>query len=307
MRADAIKVMKEQQKKYGKKVIFMASDIPPLRRIPSGSLMLDAAIGGGFPCGRLIELYGWKDSTKTSLLLITMGLAQKRGEACYLSHPEKNIDWPFAKLLGVDAKELGLAYPKTGEEGMMQVIEAVESGAFQVVGLDSITAFVSSQVINKGMERTIGVEAYFNNLFTKRCILANQDCAFIIVNQPRTKIGGPFQLPPEPGGGSALKHYKSVSIELGKGPWLGADGVELAFGTRKEKVGFTVRFKIRKNKVFSPYKEGSYRFYFKKWKDGGVGIDAAWDILRLRRMHGIKKAAKISKVALQKKGWPEGY
>lgn len=307
MKPAAAKVLKEQQEKYGKAVVFPASAMPPLRRVPTGSLMLDAATGGGWPRGRVSEVYGFEHSGKTSLMLITMAQAQARGEDCYYCCPERSWAEKFSKALGVKAADLALSLPRTGEEGMLQVIDAVKSGAFSVVGLDSITAFTPSQILDKGVERSIGVEAYFNNLFCKLCVLANQDCALIIINQPRVRIGGPVGLPPEPGGGQGLKHHKSLSIELSKGPWLAEDGTELKFGTRKKKAGFVVRFKIRKNRTAPPYREGSYRFYFLPWAGGGPGIDAAFDVQRLRRMHGIKKTAKVTEAQLRAKGWPEGY
>ena len=198
---------------------------------------------------------------------------------------------------------------------MTEIVDVLGSGEFAVVVVDSITVFTPSKILEKvekdGISKTIGVKAWLNNRFTELSVLKNRACAFLIINQGRIKIGAKSQvpLPPEPGGGQGLKHYKSISVELGKGSWLGEDGTELGRGSRKKKAGFTVRFKVRKNKTAPPYREGSYRFYFSEWKNGGAGIDTEFDVQRLARMHGVKIAKGRKPTAAQMRKlltWPEG-
>lgn len=319
MNPDAAKVLKDQQEKYGKKVVCVASDLPPLRRIPTGSPMLDAALGGGWALGRISEIYGFEHSGKTALALSTIALAQARHDDSYYCNCERTWDEAFSRALGVDPKEVGMSRPKTAEDGIKQILEALGSEAFQVVVLDSITVMTPSGILEKlekeGISRTVGDKAWFNNRFVELSILKNQNSALLIINQPRVKISASkgakhIQLPPEPGGGSGLKHLKSISVELGKGAWLGDDGTELALGSPKTRAGFVVRFKIRKNKTAPPYREGSYRFYFLAHKGGGPGIDRDFDLTRLARMHGLK-AGKGKKgpteAEIRKAGWPEGY
>ena len=284
-------------KKFGSGVIAKASDAKALvyKRIPTGSMQLDAALGGGIPLGRIVEFAGPETHGKTTVLLKIIAENQRRGQTCAFIDTEGSFDFTFAKTLGVNLKELEFNAP-VSQEAMIDLVEVfVASREVQVIGIDSITGTVPTHVQGRSAaDPTMGVEAKLNNLFCRKVVTAmapgdltkveNQPwCAVIYTNQLRDAIGG-FHSAPTGGGGWGLKFFKSIGVEFRRLNWLGANG-EAVVTTKAEKWGQTISFVMKKNKTAVPHGVGEIDFYFKDTVTVKAG---EYDLLKEAIMTAIK-------------------
>jgi len=276
-------------KKFGTGVIAKASDAKALiyKRIPTGSMQLDAALGGGIPLGRIIEFAGPETHGKTTVLLKIIAENQQKGATCAFIDTEGSFDSTFAKKLGVNLKTLEFNAP-VSQEAMIDLVEIfVASREVTVIGIDSITGPVPTHIQGRSAaDPTMGVEAKLNNLFCRKVVTAmapgdltkkeNQPwCAVIYTNQLRDTIGKLHGIPTG-GGGWGLKFFKSIGVEFRRLNWLGKDG-ESIIATKADKWGQTISFVVKKNKTAIPHSVGEIDFYF---KDTAIIKAGEYDLLK---------------------------
>ena len=215
--------IKEIEKQYGKGSIMRLGDAATLEvdAIPTGSLLLDRAIGiGGYPRGRIIEIYGPESSGKTTLALHAVAEVQKSGGKAAFIDAENAIDPVYAKSLGVNIDELILSQPDSGEQALEISELLINSGAIDIIVVDSVAALVPQQELDGVIgDNTIGLRARLMSRALGRLSRAinRSRCTVIFINQIRQKIGVVYGNPETTTGGLALKFYASLRIEIRKG------------------------------------------------------------------------------------------
>jgi len=262
------KTMEALAKKYGP-AVTAGADLKSLeiQRIPTGSLALDVEMGGGYPAGRIVELFGKEGSTKSSLALYAAREVQKLGKPVVWLDVEGTLDPAWVALIGVDLKRLTVMRPEKGEDAVDMLQAVVKTNEVGLVVLDSVAALVPSEDLEKsaGESSRMASPAQLVGGAVKKLQAAlnaydsegeyNQ-CLIILLNQIREKPGvvyGPTEYTP---GGNAVKFFASVRVRLARGEWIEEKG-----SAGKEKVGHVVRFNIVKNKTAPPYKESEFVFY----------------------------------------------
>ncbi len=246
--------------------------------IPSGSISLDEALGvGGYPRGRIIEMYGPESSGKTTLALHAVAEAQKLGGVAAYIDAEHALDPVYAKNLGVDIDELWLSQPDTGEQALEICENLVRSGAIDVIVIDSVAALTPQKEIEGEMgDSVMGVQARLMSQALRKltAIVGKSKCTIIFINQIRMKIGVMFGNPETTTGGNALKFYASIRLEIRRTETIEGKGDEEALGNR-------VRVKIVKNKVAPPFRKVELDIYF------GKGVSASASLLDSAVKHGL--------------------
>lgn len=240
------------EKAYGKGSVMKLGQhgsVVELETISTGSIGLDIALGaGGFPKGRIIEIFGPESSGKTTLALHAVAEAQKNGGACAYIDAEHALDPVYAKNLGVDVSSLILSQPDTGEQALEIADTLVRSGALDIIVVDSVAALVPKAEIEGEMgDSHMGLQARLMSQALRKltATVAKSNCIMIFINQIRMKIGVFFGNPETTTGGNALKFYASVRLDIRR------------IGSLKDKdqvVGNQVRVKVVKNKVAPPFK-----------------------------------------------------
>ena len=250
--SDALEeALREIQKVFGKGAVMRLGERQSVDTdvIPSGSILLDDALGvGGYPKGRIIEIYGPESSGKTTLALHAIAECQKKGGRAAFVDAEHAIDPVYAKNLGVDIDELILSQPDSGEQALEIVEMLAASGGIDLIIVDSVAALVPQAELDGEMgDNSVGLQARLMSKAMRKLagILNKKECAIIFINQLREKVGVMYGNPETTSGGRALKFYASIRIDIRRTE---------ALKTGSDVYGNTVRVKIVKNKVSPPFK-----------------------------------------------------
>ncbi len=245
---DALKAI---ERAYGKGSIMRMGEQPKVDVdvIPTGSLLLDATLGvGGYPRGRIIEIYGPESSGKSTLALHAVAECQKKGGRCAYIDAEHAIDPDYADRLGVDIDELILSQPDSGEQALEIVQMLAESGAIDLIIVDSVAALVPQAELDGLMsENQVGLQARLMSKAMRKLagIIAKTNCLVIFINQIRMKVGVMYGNPETTTGGNALKFYASIRMDLRRSE---------AIKNGSEMIGNSVKVKVVKNKVAPPFR-----------------------------------------------------
>ena len=267
------------EKDYGKGTIMKLGDQPEwdaAQVIPSGSIALDHALGiGGYPKGRIIEIYGPESSGKTTLAIHAIAEAQKSGGIAAIIDAEHAFDRTYAKALGVDLETLLISQPDNGEQALEIADNLIRSGAIDIVVIDSVAALTPKAEIEGEMgENKVGLQARLMSQALRKLTanISKTNTCCIFINQLREKIGIMFGNPETTTGGNALKFYASVRLDIRRTTQI-KDG--------EEALGNHVKVKVVKNKMAPPFKKAEFDIVF------GEGISHSSELVDLGVELGI--------------------
>ncbi len=275
-----LNAIKNIEKIYGKGSVMRLGERPniDIDTIPTGSLLLDEALGvGGYPKGRIIEIYGPESSGKTTLALHAIAEAQKKGGKAAFVDAEHSIDPVYASKLGVDIDELILSQPDSGEEALEITEMLAQSGEISIIVVDSVAALVPQAELDGVMaDNQVGLQARLMSKAMRKLagVLNKTSTTVIFINQLREKVGVMYGNPETTTGGRALKFYASVRIDIRRNE---------AIKNGNDIIGNTVKVKIVKNKVAPPFKSCNIDIIY------GLGISSKGEVLDIAIEKGIIK------------------
>ena len=289
------------RKKYGSGAIMQLGedgDKMKVEMVPTGSLALDIALGGGIPKGRIVEIYGAEAGGKTTLSLHMVAEVQKRGGVAGFIDAEHALDPIYAKSIGVNVDDLFVSQPDSGEQALEICEMMVRSGAVDIVIVDSVAALTPQAEIDGEMgDMQVGLQARLMSKALRKLTAAvnNTKCIVIFINQIREKVGIMFGSPETTTGGRALKFYSSIRLDIRR-----TDSIKIGNAL----VGNHVRVKVVKNKVAPPFKSCSVDIIFGKGisKEGellDVGVEKGfiqktgnWYVIDGEKIGNGREAAK---------------
>lgn len=273
-------VLSQIEKQYGKGAIMRLGDAANMKveTVPSGALTLDLALGGGYPKGRIVEIFGPESSGKTSVALHAIAEVQKQGGTAAFVDAEHALDPTYAAALGVKIEDLLIAQPDTGEAGLEIVDQLVRSAAVDIVVVDSVAALVPRAEIEGDMgDAHVGLQARLMSQALRKIAgnISKTGCFVVFLNQLRSKIGGMGYGPQETTtGGNALKFYCSVRLDIRRIQTLKKGNDEY---------GIRARVKLVKNKVAPPFRRAEFDIIF------GQGISSIGCIVDLAEETNLLK------------------
>lgn len=282
-------IVRMASEKFPENLLMLSSQgvILNIEVIPTGCYSLDRALGvGGWPQGRIVELYGPESSGKTSICLHTVANAQKKGYIAAFIDTEHALDLAYARNLGVDTDKLLMAQPDCGEESIDLAEFLIRTGSVKLIIIDSVANLTPrAEIAGEMGESHMGLQA---RLMSQGCrklagIAKQNGCTIIFTNQIRMKIGVVYGNPEVQPGGRALRFYASVRVDI-----RSTGAIKSGSGSSEEVIGNTIKMKVVKNKMAPPFKTCESRIMY-----DGKGVDEAYDLLHYGVQEGYieKKGA----------------
>jgi recombination protein RecA len=279
----AMKQLEKQTKVEG--IVYILGEQPEklIESTPSGSLMLDIALGnGGFPKGRVIELYGAESSGKSLIATKAMAEVQMAGGICALIDAENSFDPTFARKLGLNPDELIVSQPETMEESLTVMDALINSGGVDMIVLDSVAALVPKAELEGEIGKaTMALQARIMSPFLRRIIgkASTNKCTCIFINQIRDAVGVMYGDPTTTPGGKALKFYSSIRVQVSK---VGGTMEKVKMGGEEITIGHQVRAKVVKNKTAAPFRKAEFMIYY-----DGRKVDKIQELADVALMKGL--------------------